>query len=95
MIPDWRKAVDAMVDLLVPGGALCFIDFTQRFDRAGDPMERIYKAWFGCDGVYFDRKHVDYLTAKTTPQFYAENRSRVPYTPWYPTRYLFTGTKTA
>ena len=60
---------------------------------AGDPLERLYKAWFACDGVYFNREHVKYLAAKTTPAFYTEHRSRVPYTPLYPTRYLFAGVK--
>ena len=50
MIPAWRAAVDAMLDLLVDDGALCLIDFTQRFDRASTLVERVYKAWFGLDG---------------------------------------------
>ena len=44
MIPAWRAAVDAMLDLLVDDGALCLIDFTQRFDRASTLAERVYKA---------------------------------------------------
>merc|ERR1712078_463897 len=71
MIPAWRAAVDAMLDL------------------------RVYKAWFGLDGVYFNRDQVDYVAARTAPEYYAEARSRVPYTPWYPTRYLFAGRKEA
>ena len=95
MIPAWRAAVDAMLDLLVDDGALCLIDFTQRFDRASTLAERVYKAWFGLDGVYFNRDQVDYVAARTAPEYYAEARSRVPYTPWYPTRYLFAGRKEA
>merc|ERR1711924_280423 len=76
-------------------GALCLIDFTQRFDRASTLAERVYKAWFGLDGVYFNRDQVDYVAARTAPEYYAEARSRVPYTPWYPTRYLFAGRKEA
>ena len=95
MIPAWKAAVDAMIDLLVDDGALCLIDFTQRFDRASTLVERVYKAWFGLDGVYFNRDQVDYVAARTAPEYYAEARSRVPYTPWYPTRYLFAGRKEA
>ena len=95
MIPAWRAAVDAMLGLLVDDGALCLIDFTQRFDRAATLAERVYKAWFGLDGVYFNRDQVDYVAARTAPEYYAEARSRVPYTPWYPTRYLFAGRKEA
>ena len=95
MIPAWKAAVDAMLDLLVDDGALCLIDFTQRFDRASTLVERVYKAWFGLDGVYFNRDQVDYVAARTAPEYYAEARSRVPYTPWYPTRYLFAGRKEA
>ena len=79
----------------VDDGALCLIDFTQRFDRASTLVERVYKAWFGLDGVYFNRDQVDYVAARTAPEYYAEARSRVPYTPWYPTRYLFAGRKEA
>ena len=46
-------------------------------------------------GVYFNRDQVDYVAARTAPEYYAEARSRVPYTPWYPTRYLFAGRKEA
>jgi len=93
MIPQWKAAVDAMLGLLVKDGALCLIDFTQRFDSAHTLMERVYKAWFGLDGVYFNREQVDYVAARTAPEYYSEARSRVPYTPWYPTRYLFAGRK--
>ena len=88
MIPQWKAAVDAMLGLLVKDGALCLIDFTQRFDSAHTLMERVYKAWFGLDGVYFNREQVDYVAARTAPEYYSEARSRVPYTPWYPTRCL-------
>ena len=65
------------------------------FDRASTLVERVYKAWFGLDGVYFNRDQVDYVAARTAPEYYAEARSRVPYPPWYPTRYLFAGRKEA
>ena len=41
MIPAWKAAVDAMLDLLVDDGALCLIDFTQRFDRASTLVARL------------------------------------------------------
>ena len=67
---------------------------TLTHDREDDVFERIYKKWFALDGVYFDRGHVALLAEKTTPVFYTESRSRVPYTPWFPTHYIYVGTKT-
>jgi len=93
MIPAWPAAVDALASFLVPKeGFLGVVDFTQRFNRQANPLERLYKAWFALDGVYFNRAHVDYLASKTTPYYYHEHQSRTPYTPWYPTHYLFVGT---
>lgn len=93
MIPQWRKAIDRMLDLLVQGGTLCLIDFTQRFDKETSFIENIYKAWFSLDGVYLNRKHVNYISSKTNPLYYSESRARVPYTILYPTHYSFTGHK--
>ena len=93
MIPDWHAAIENMLALLVPGGALGFIDFTQRFDHEDALLEKVYKNWFALDGVYFNREHVQTLASLTTPVFYSEKRSRVPYTPWYPTHYIYLGTK--
>ena len=58
-----------------------------------DLLEKVYKNWFALDGVYFNREHVQTLASLTTPVFYSEKRSRVPYTPWYPTHYIYLGTK--
>lgn len=93
MIPDWRGAFSAMLTMLAPEGYIGVIDFTQRFDRADDLAERLYKKWFSLDGVYFDRKHVDYLAEHTEPHFYTEGRSRTPYTPLYPSHYVYVGKK--
>lgn len=92
MIPAWRRAVDNLVRLAVPKqGFLGVVDFTTRFNREGDTLECLYKAWFKLDGVYFDRGHVQCLVDATQPFFYAEGRSRVPYTPYYPTHYVYVG----
>jgi len=93
MIPDWAAAMDALVSFLVPRrGFLGVVDFTQRFNRASSPLERLYRNWFSLDGVYFNRAHVDALATKTLPYYYHEHQSRTPYTPFYPTHYLFVGT---
>ena len=68
--------------------------YWERGASEDDVFERIYKKWFALDGVYFDRGHVALLAEKTTPVFYTESRSRVPYTPWFPTHYIYVGTKT-
>jgi len=93
MIPKWKQALDALVGLVAPGGYLAVVDFTERFDQSGSALETVYKKWFALDGVYFQRAQVDALAKAVTPTFYAEARSRCPYTPWYPTRYTFVGRK--
>ena len=49
------------------------------------------------DGVYFNRGHVDWLRAQKSLStvWYSEEESRVPYTPYYPTHYLYVGEKAA
>jgi hypothetical protein len=47
------------------------------------------------DGVYFNREHVDWLRAQKSLStiWYSEEESRVPYTPYTPTHYLYVGEK--
>lgn len=94
MIPDWRLAIQNLTKMVAPGGYLGVVDFTTRFNREHDLLEKIYKKWFSLDGVYFDRNHVNQLADSTTPYFYIEARSRVPYTPYYPTHYVYVGQRT-
>ncbi|KAJ8603434.1 hypothetical protein CTAYLR_003964 [Chrysophaeum taylorii] len=91
MIRDWRAAIRTMTSMLADGGYLGMIDFTTLEHE--DLLQLVYKKWFALDGVYFDRNHVKTLAEETTPFYYAERRSRVPYTPYYPTHYLFVGQK--
>ena len=76
---------------------LALIDFITRdgVDQRWD--QRLYKWWFAMDGVYFNRAHADWLRSREDMEevWYSEEESRVPYTPYYPTHYLYVGEKKA
>ena len=97
MVPEWEKALATMKDLVKPGGNLALIDFITRdgVDQRWD--QRLYKWWFAMDGVYFNRAHADWLRSREDMEevWYSEEESRVPYTPYYPTHYLYVGEKKA
>lgn len=93
MIPDWQRALSNLEKLVAPGGFLGLVDFVSRFDRESDCCETLLRNWFAMDGVYFNRAHVHSLVQITKPYFYSEHRSRVPYTPFYPTHYIYVGAK--
>lgn len=97
MIPPWKEALDTMLDLVAPGGHLALIDFITREGVDDRWDQRLYKWWFAMDGVYFNRGHVDWLRAQKSLStvWYSEEESRVPYTPYYPTHYLYVGHKAA
>ena len=97
MIPPWKEALAAMLDLVNVGGNLALIDFVTREGREDHFAQRLYKWWFAMDGVYFNRGHVDWLKAQKnlTTIWYSEEESRVPYTPYRPTHYLYCAEKTA
>lgn len=75
MIPPWEQALTTMVALTKPGGHLGLIDFTTKAHHG--PWQRLYKAWFANDGVYFDRAHVRWLQgcAQLEQVWYKEVRS--------------------
>ena len=95
MIPKWKDALKNMLDLVKPGGNLALIDFVTREGRESNWDQKLYKWWFAMDGVYFNREHVDWLRAQRSLStiWYSEEESRVPYTPYYPTHYLYVGEK--
>ena len=97
MIPPWKEALATMLDLVAPGGNLAIIDFVTREGQDKRWDQRLYKWWFAMDGVYFNRGHVDWLRAQKSLStvWYSEEESRVPYTPYYPTHYLYVGEKAA
>jgi hypothetical protein len=97
MIPPWKEALATMLDLVEVGGNLALIDFVTREGREKRFAQRLYKWWFAMDGVYFNRGHVDWLRAQKNLAtiWYSEEESRVPYTPYHPTHYLYCAEKTA
>ena len=84
-----------MLGLVKPGGNLALIDFVTREGRESNWDQKLYKWWFSMDGVYFNREHVDWLRAQKSLStiWYSEEESRVPYTPYTPTHYLYVGEK--
>jgi ubiquinone/menaquinone biosynthesis C-methylase UbiE len=92
MIPDWQKALEAMVKLLKTDGHLCLVDFTSRSTMSYP--QKFYRWWFSNDGVFFERKHVEWMKGKLQTVFYNESEHRVPYVPLWPTHYIFVGKKT-
>ncbi len=97
MIPPWSEALQTMLGLVKVGGNLALIDFVTRDGAAKQWKQKLYKAWFALDGVYFNRGHVDWLKSQPNLEtvWYSEEESRVPYTPYYPTHYLYCAEKTA
>jgi len=95
MIPPWEEALKTMLELTAPGGNLALVDFITREGVDNRWDQRLYKWWFAMDGVYFNRKHVDWLRAQKSLStiWYSEDEDRVPYTPYTPTHYLYVGEK--
>lgn len=96
MIPPWEAALEAMVRALRPGGTLALIDFTKRSDGPQQLAQQLYQRYFAMDGVYFNEAHTQAL--RTRPDlrttWFHETEARVPYTPLWPTHYLWSGVKT-
>jgi SAM-dependent methyltransferase len=59
MIPPWQQALETMVKLTKPGGYVGLVDFTTK--AHGGLWQGLYRWWFANDGVYFNRKHVEWL----------------------------------
>jgi betaine lipid synthase len=93
MIPNWNQALVAMNNMLKKDGFLSIVDFTMRYRRETRLDQRFYQWWFSNDGVYFNRDHVNWLRKNMKLVWYYENSSRVPYTVFYPTHYVFVGRK--
>eukprot|EP01135_Chromosphaera_perkinsii_P007556 Nk52_evm12s914 gene=Nk52_evmTU12s914 len=96
MIPNWEKAANRMISMLGNGGSICIVDFTICEITGKDSIDqKFYKWWFAHDNVWLNEEHpsffCDHPSLKKVWLSYDE--SRVPYTPFYPTRYMFSGTK--
>jgi len=93
MIPPWKEALEVMVKLLSKTGYLALIDFTARDGQAKTLTQRFYKWWFAHDGVWLNEDQSNWLRDNLDTMWYSEAESRLPYTPFCPTHYLFCGQK--
>ena len=95
MIPQWRIALETMVDALAPGGVLAMVDFTARSDCPRHWTQRLNTWWFANDGVFFDVEHTRAMRSHPRLQtfWFNEAEARVPYTPLHATRYSWAAVK--
>lgn len=91
MIPDWRQAIDNAIAMLRPGGTLGVVDFHLPDTRWSS---RLWRVWFGHDGVWLSAEHLPYLRARLDPVACEEHRGTLPYLPGLRVPYyLFVGRK--
>jgi S-adenosylmethionine:diacylglycerol 3-amino-3-carboxypropyl transferase/ubiquinone/menaquinone biosynthesis C-methylase UbiE len=93
MIPPWEDACKAMVKLLKEGGHFALVDFTEREGCVSDMKQRFYKWWFAHDGVWLNHEQPAWLRKNLKTVWYSEAESRLPYTTFYPSHYMFCGEK--
>jgi S-adenosylmethionine-diacylgycerolhomoserine-N-methlytransferase len=78
MIADWRRAIDNAIRMLAPGGTLAVVDFHL---PDGALANRLWRAWFGHDGVWLSAEHLPYLRSRLDVMFCAQRHGAVPYLP--------------
>jgi len=93
MIPPWKAAAEVMVKLLSDTGYLALIDFTARDGQADTMSQRFYKWWFAHDGVWLNEEQSNWFRDNLKTEWYSEAESRLPYTFFHPTHYLYCGQK--
>jgi S-adenosylmethionine-diacylgycerolhomoserine-N-methlytransferase len=95
MIPDWQRAIDNAIDMLVPGGALGVVDFHLP-PIAGRLNNAFWRRWFAHDGVWLSGAHLPYLRHRLGTVYCEERYGAVPYLPGLKLPYyLFVGRKAA
>jgi S-adenosylmethionine-diacylgycerolhomoserine-N-methlytransferase len=95
MIPDWQRAIDNAIDMLVPGGALGVVDFHLP-PVAGRLSNAFWRRWFAHDGVWLSGAHLPYLRHRLNTVYCEERHGAVPYLPGLKLPYyLFVGRKDA
>lgn len=101
MMPRWRAALEHALGLLRPGGRLGVVDFTvgpaqaaPGRRRQGRLAQRLWKLWFGHDGVRLDAAHLQWLEARTRCVLLAEHDAPLPWLPGLRAPYyLYVGCK--
>ena len=92
MIPDWQRAIDNAIDMLVPGGALGVVDFY--LPRGGRLSNAFWRRWFAHDGVWLSGAHLPYLRHRLDTVYCEERHGAAPYLPGLKLPYyLFIGRK--
>eukprot|EP00617_Octactis_speculum_P020247 CAMPEP_0185769046 /NCGR_PEP_ID=MMETSP1174-20130828/53332_1 /TAXON_ID=35687 /ORGANISM="Dictyocha speculum, Strain CCMP1381" /LENGTH=993 /DNA_ID=CAMNT_0028453987 /DNA_START=26 /DNA_END=3007 /DNA_ORIENTATION=+ len=95
MIPPWKEALNAMIEMVKEGGTLALVDFTRRSDAPSSFSQRLNTWWFAHDGVYFNLDHTEFLRSRPdfTTTWFAEAEDWVPYVPLQATHYTWAGKK--
>ena len=70
MIPDWRRAIDNAIDMLVPGGSLAVVDFHLPHDAW--LSNGFWRRWFAHDGVWLSGAHLPYLRHRLDTAYCAQ-----------------------
>jgi len=77
MIPDWRRAIDNAIDMLVPGGSLAVVDFHLPPDAW--LSNGFWRRWFAHDGVWLSGAHLPYLRHRLDTAYCAQHYGVAPY----------------
>ncbi|MBA3685349.1 MAG: methyltransferase domain-containing protein [Planctomycetes bacterium] len=100
MVPDWRRAIDAALAALAPGGVLGVVDF---FVSEADPppgrarhsawSRWFWPRWFAHDGVAVHSEHLAYLASRTIRLSLWEGTGPLPYLCARVPYYVYVGRK--
>ena len=88
MVPDWKKIVDKIYQLLEPDGYFLITDFT--LDKYNKLECLFWKNVFKTDNVFLDEKHLEYIRDTFSQEiYYKDDYGDFPYMPpnlkckWY------------
>ena len=101
MIPDWFAAIENALAMLKPGGHIGVVDFYvgRKYPAEGTKKHRwlsrtIWPPWFSTDNVFPSPDHLPFLRHHFEQVELVEERSRMPYVPFFRTPYYqFVGRK--
>jgi S-adenosylmethionine-diacylgycerolhomoserine-N-methlytransferase len=101
MIPDWFAAIENALAMLKPGGHIGVVDFYvgRKYPAEGTKKHRwlsrtIWPPWFSTDNVFPSPDHLPFLRHHFEQVDLVEERSRMPYVPFFRTPYYqFVGRK--
>ena len=88
MIPNWFAAIDNARAMLGQQGKIGVVDFYVSRKFASEDQQQhswftrtFWPAWFASDNVFPSADHVPYLQDHFQPEFFREQRAKVPYVP--------------